>query len=156
MEKYTTLTGHALQYPTPTGAEADFLVRVVKAAADPGVSIGELIELIYGNENPILDQTIFPGLRAVTSETFKNPLYHVMLDLLDQKRVQLGALNLDVARDRFTMTVGDAAKALGITPSAVRQAIHSERLASVKQGGTFHLAEDSADAYQVSNQGPKR
>lgn len=157
LERHTTLAGEELTYPRPGPELEAFLARVRAAAEDPKVSEDGLIELIYGSENPLLDHTIFEGRGAVTLEVFENPVYHVMLDLLDQKRVQAGSLDLDRAAQRYTLTVSEAAEQLGISTSAVRQAIASKRLAAWKPGGEYLLDPHSVATYRdhVKRRGPR-
>lgn len=127
------------------------------AAHDPTVTEAALTELIYGKENPLLDQSIFPGRGAVTKITLANPVYHVMLDLLDAKRVQAGTLSKPAAEAAFTMTVSEAAETLGITPGAVRQALDAKRLAGVKRGPSYFLDPRSVATYRdrVVRRGPE-
>lgn len=155
-ETYTTLAGEVLEYPHPKAETARFLARVHDATNNPAVSESSLLTLIYSKENPILDQTIFPARGAVTAAVFRNPVYHVMLDLLDHKRVQTGTLNLEREHDRYTMTVPEAAAELGITESSVRVAIKSKRLAAIKPAGSYRLDPTSVAEYEVSSRGPKR
>lgn len=157
MERHTTIAGETLEYARPGPDLAAFLARVRTAADDPRVSEHALVELIYGSENPILDHTIFRGRGAVTRETFANPVYHVMLDLLDAKRVQVGTLDPDRAAQRYTMTVTEAAGELDMTTSAVRQAIASKKLAAWKKGGVYLLDPHSVATYRdhVKRRGPR-
>lgn len=157
MERHTTIAGETLEYPRPTGELAAFLARVRAAAEDPRVSEGELVELLYGRENPLLDHTIFRGRGAVTREVFANPVYHVMLDLLDAKRVQVGTLDPERAAQRYSMTVTEAAEVLGMTTSAVRQAIAAKHLAAWKTGPVYLLDPSSVETYRdrVKRRGPK-
>lgn len=157
MERYTTIAGEVLEYPRPEGELARFFARVVDAAHDPRVSEGQMVELIYGSENPMLDQTIFEGRGAVTREVFDDPLYHVMLDLLDQKRVAMGTLDPERAAGRYTMTAAEAAEELDMTPGAVRQAIAAKRLDAWKKGGRYLLDPHSVATYRdhVVRRGPK-
>lgn len=106
-----------------------------------------MIELIYGRENPILDQTIFEDRGAVTKKVFADPAYHVLLDLLDTKRVQTGALDLAKAAARFTMTVSEAAERLGLSTSAVRQAIAAKKIPAMKRGPVYFLDPHGVDTY---------
>ena len=82
-ERYTTILGEVIEYPAPSSEVAAFLERVKRAAHDPSVSEAQLSELVYGRENPVLDQTIFPGRGAVTKAVHANPVWPVMQDLLD-------------------------------------------------------------------------
>lgn len=150
--KHTTLDGHELVYDEPGGDLAAFLDRVVAYANDPQTSDDKLIELIYGVENPILDKTIFPGRGAVTREAFNNPVYHVMLDWLCRKQQALGKLDVDAAIAAATMTVAEAAAELGMTTSAVRQAIRARKLAAVKVGRGYMLAPHDVATYAKHSQ----
>lgn len=157
LERHTTMAGEVLEYPRPGPELEAFLGRVRAAVEDPRVSEGELVELIYGRENPLLDHTIFEDRGAVTLEVFEDPVYHVMLDLLDAKRVQAGSLDPERAAARYTMTVSEAAAALEMTPSAVRQAIASKRLAAWKPGNEYLLDPHSVATYRdhVKRRGPR-
>lgn len=152
LERYETVSGKALEYETPRPEVAAFLARVRAAAEDPRVTEGDLISLIYGRDNPILDQTIFPARGAVTPETFRDPVYHVMTDLLDLKRIQAGTLDPQKAAAEYTMPVSEAAKRLGVTQSAIRTAISTHRLDARKQGGRHLLRPASVEAYRVTGQ----
>jgi excisionase family DNA binding protein len=155
LERYTTLAGETLEYPRPNAEVGGFLARVFDATNNPNVGEGELIDLIYGKENPILDQTIFPARGAVTKEVFTDPVYHLMTDLLDHKRVQMGTLDLHKAHAAFTMTVQEAARKLGITQGAVRNAIVSRRMPAIKKGGVYLLDPKAVESFHVSPRGPK-
>lgn len=158
MERHTTIAGEVLEYPHPDAELARFLARVRTAAEDPRVSEHELVDLIYGSENPLLDHTIFKGRGAVTLKAFENPVYHVMLDLLDAKRVQVGTLVPERAGARYTMPVADAAAELGITPSAVRQAVERGQLAAWKANARMLLLDpQSVRTYRehVTRRGPR-
>ncbi len=154
-ERYTTMAGEVLEYGTPSPQVAKFLARVTDAANDPEVSESVMVELVYGEENPLLRQGVIPGHGLVTRETFADPLYHVLTDLLGRKRVALGTLYHERARDEYTVTVTEAAERLGIHPRAVRQAIRSHRLDAVKRGGIHLLKPSSIESYRVSRRGPK-
>lgn len=154
-ETYTMLSGRTLSYDIPRPEVARFLARVVDAAHDPNVTESTLTGLIYGTDNPLLDQTIFKGRGAVTPETVANPVYHVMLDYLDQKRIQAGTLDLAASHDRYTMTVAEAAGQIGMSTGAVRQAILKGRLGAIKKGGQWYLRPAGVKAYQRSNRGPR-
>jgi hypothetical protein len=152
----TLLSGEKLTFPLPDGPLADFVARVRVAANDPAVSINELLDLLYSADNPLLDTTILPGRALATRATLHNPVYHVLLDLLDQKRIQAGQLNLAAAHARYTVDVPQAARRLGITPASVRAAIQARRLAGVYQNGQWWVSEESLASYKVSNRGRRK
>lgn len=155
-ERYTTILGEVIEYPTPSADVAAFVARATRAAHDPAVTETQLTELVYGRDNPILDQTIFPGRGAVTKAVMANPVYHVLLDLLDAKRIQTRALDPGAANAAFSMTVAEAAAELGISESAVRQAIAAKHLASTKRGNVHLIDPQSIATYRerVVRRGP--
>ncbi|MCC6552224.1 MAG: helix-turn-helix domain-containing protein [Polyangiaceae bacterium] len=152
---YTLLSGKTIDLPALPADLAAFLLRVVAASKDPAVSERELGDLVLGPENPLLDAGVVPGRTVVTAGVYRDPVFHVMLDCLARKRLGPGAGVLP-ARARYTMTVPDAAAQLGISESAVRQAICSSRLRARKDGGTYYLDPQSVAAYRVSRRGPRR
>jgi excisionase family DNA binding protein len=152
---YTTLSGFTIEHPIPTRAVASFLDNVRDAADDPAVGVDSLIALIYGQSNPLLDRSTFASVGAVTPAVFANPLYHVLLDRLGRKRVQLGLLDLAATEARYTLTPEEAADRIGVSVSAVRQAIERHKLPAWKRGGRIFLDPVSVDSYKVSNRGPR-
>lgn len=150
-DKHITVTGEELEYERPTGDLAAFFARIVDAANDPRITEAELTALVYGKENPLLDQSIFPHHGAVTKAAFADPRYHVLLDLLTRKRVQTGSVNLDAVAAGATMTVAEAAAELGVSTSAVRLAIREHRLAGVKRGAGYMVDPRDVAAYRTTN-----
>lgn len=154
MPTYTLLSGETVEY-TADEALADFITRVRVAAADPTVTVTSLTDLLYSEENPLLVPGIIPGRGAVTREVFENPAYHVLLDVLDQKRIQTGHLDIEQAHASYTVSVTDAAAALGISRPAVLQAIKAKRLAAIQKGGQWWIRPESVEGYRVGTRGPK-
>lgn len=153
--QHTLLSGETVEFNAPAGELGAFLRRVLTAAKEPTVSEQELTELVFGPENPLLDPGVLPGKTVATSETYRDPVFHVMLDCIARKRMPPGA-GFVSARTRYTMTVPEAAKQLGISESAVRQAIYAGRLRARKEGGTYYLDPASVGGYRVSRRGPRR
>jgi hypothetical protein len=156
MNTYKLQNGETIEYPDPPRPVADFLARVRIAANDPTVSLDALISLIYGPENPLLDHTMLPGRAMVTKDAFANPVFHVMQDQIGIKREQLGLYDPVAARAAHTLSVPDVAKELGISPSAVRQAIAAHRLGAMYDNGQYWIHPNSVASYKVSTRGPKR
>jgi len=152
---YTTLSGFTIEHTIPVGAIAAFMDNVRDAADDSRLGIDSMITLVYGQSNPLLDRTTFTGVGAVTPAVFANPLYHVLLDRIGRKRVQLGLLDLAATEARYTVTPEEAADQLGISVSAVRQAIERHKLPAWKRGGRIFLDPVSIATYAVSNRGPR-
>jgi len=153
--QYTLLSGETVEFTAPTGEMGAFLRRVLAAAKDPAVSEHELNEVVFGPDNPLLDHTVVPGKTVATSEVYRDPLFHVMLDCIARKRMPPDT-GMNAARTRYTMTVPESAKQLGISESAVRQAIYANRLRARKEGGTYYLDPSSVGSYRVSRRGPRR
>lgn len=146
MPTYTTTLGELVEYPKPPANVARFLERAQAAAEDPRVTEDGLIALIYGTENPLLEQGKFKDRGAVTKEVLANPLYRVFLDLLDHKRIALGKTTAPKLEAAFTDTVADVAKRYGVTPGGVRKAILSKRLVAIEKPNGYLIDPRSAEA----------
>jgi len=155
---YTFLSGEEISLELEQDAAA-FLARARLATIDPKTSANDLIELIYGEDNPILTKGVIPGRGLATRESLEHPLYPVLQDLIQHKQIASGYLlaeDLVSRRAEYTLTVQEASDRLGITDSAIRHAIRSGRLASEKRGGQHWLRETEVDEYTVSTRGRKR
>ncbi len=157
-ETYTTTLGEVIEYPTPAPDVAAFLRRCIDAAEDPRVSEDGLVGLIYGAENPVLEQGRFEGRGAVTKAVLANPLYGVFLDLLDHKRVALGKTTVDAQKAAYSVRVSDAAVELSMTPDAVRKAIVSGHLLALNTPDGYRIDPRSIADYKATRKprGPSR
>src|SRR5690606_15916627 len=87
MAKHLTVSGHTIEYEA-NAPTARFLARVQALLDDPRSTEDEMIALVYGPDNPILDKTIFPGRGAVTPAVLAPPVSRVLTAHLARKRVQ--------------------------------------------------------------------
>jgi excisionase family DNA binding protein len=156
MPTYLLASGETLEYLPPPPDVAAFLERVRSAANDPAVSPNQMIELIYGLENPLLDKTMLPGRAMVTRAVLDNPVYHIMIDMLFRKRLAAANQTLDQVAATHTISVREAARRLGITESSVRAAITARKLAAWMRNGQWYLRPESVASYKVSNRGRKK
>ncbi|MCI0703412.1 MAG: helix-turn-helix domain-containing protein [Planctomycetia bacterium] len=156
MNTYHSLSGLSFTYPDPPPDVAVFLERVRLAAADPAVSPNQLIELIYGLENPLLEETMLPGRAMVTQAVFDNPIYRIMTDLLDRKELAAANQTVEQVAAPYTISVKQAAKKLGITESSVRAAITARKLSAWMRNGQWFLRPESIASYKLSNGGRKK
>lgn len=156
--QYPLLSGETIEFVMPTGELGGFLRRVIAAAKDPGVTEAELTELVHGAGNPLLDRSTVGARPVATVDVYRNPLFHVMLDCIARKRAPAVAVGgaVPASDPRYTLTVPEAAKRLGVSESAVRQAIYGKRLRARKDGGTYYLDPQSVAGYRVSRRGPRR
>lgn len=155
MPAYLTTAGETVTFADPDPVVADFLARAHAAAADPAVTVAQMVELIYGPENPTLARVEGIGRPVVTAEVFADPVFRVLSDLVGVKRVQAGHVEPAAVAERYTVTVADAATQLGITPTAVRAAINEKRLAGQQINGQWYTSEGAVASYRVSNRGRK-
>ena len=95
MEHYTTTTGEVIALAALTPDAEAFLRRAVAATHDPSVSEAELVSLIFGLENPVLDRSMLPGRAVVTNALRTSALYVVFMDLLSVKSSSGGACGMD-------------------------------------------------------------
>ena len=157
MPSYTTSSGRTLTYDEPSPELAAFIDRVQAASVDTSVTNDDMILLVYGPDNPLLDPTILPGRYMVTPVVFANPIHHVLNDLLYLKGVRLGRVDMEKAHSRFTISIPDAAKQLGVTGQALRSAIEGYRLSAIFKNGQWWTSPQAVATFKVSKAGrPKK
>lgn len=137
---HDTLSGQKIQYDDPEPKVAKLLKEARAIVEDSKRTTDELVSLIYGRGNPILDQTLFPERGAVTAAVLENKVYHVLTDLLARKEAQANKTDLKKVASRYTMTVAEAAVRLHLSEDAIRRAIRDRRLpAWVKEKGAYFI-----------------
>ncbi len=151
--RWTTVSGRELSIPDPAGELGIYWEKLQRAAADPAVSHEALVALVHHGDNPLLDRHLTPGSGTLTRAALDNPLYRAMTDLVSRKQVQLGLLDLATAGAPYTVTLDEAAEALSLGATAVRQAIDSYRLAGWKKGSAWFIHPASLAAYKAGNYG---
>jgi len=153
---YSLVSGEVVEYPDQPAAVNAFLARVTAAVNDLAVSPAELLSLVYGTENPILDTTTQPGRAIVTKAVFENPVYRVLADLVGRKQLLAAGQTPEQASAAYTVSVKDASAQLGLTESSVRTAINNRKLSAVKRNGDWYIRPESIASYKVSNRGRKK
>lgn len=153
MNYFTTLNGQAIDISSLTNDERSFLARALEAVENANVTKDDMLALIYGDDNPILDREFIPGRPMVTPKVLAHPAYHVLTDLLDQKRIKLGQLDLAAAQAAYTIDVPTAALQLGITQQAIRTAIDARKLSAVLRNGQWWIHPQALTTYEVSKRG---
>jgi hypothetical protein len=149
-----TLSGRELALPDPTAELGAYWERLQRAATDEAVSHEALLALVHHQDNPLMDRYLMPGSGSLTRAALESPFYRAMTDLLARKQVQLGSLDLATVGAPYTVTLDEAAEALGLGSTAVRQAIDSFRLAGWKKGAAWFVHPASLAAYKAGNYGP--
>jgi hypothetical protein len=144
MPTYETISGHSIEYEADA-ATLRYLKRVQTLAADPKATEGELIALIFAEDNPVLDRAVVPGRGYVTAAVLENKVYQVMSDLLHRKRLVESGTTPEQEAAQYTVTVAEAAKQLGVHENAIRQAIEKRRVLSWIKGGKHYLAPVSVE-----------
>jgi len=105
-----------------------------------------MVELVYGADNPLLDPSssspiALPHRGTATAETWADPTWHVMLDLLEAKRVA-------VAETTPSLLLEEAGELLDLTPDAVRKAVLVETLDGEKRGNRWYVTPASVVTYR--------
>lgn len=154
MRIHETISGQEIKYPEPEPKLERFLKRVQALVDDRKATEDDLVALVYGQENPILDQTIFPERGAVTREVLDNPVYQVLTDQLARKRMAQTGTDPAKLAAKFTLTVNEAAERKGVSPDAIRKAIRDRRLPSWRKAGEYYLEPRSLDAIELGKRGP--
>ncbi|OWK36063.1 hypothetical protein [Fimbriiglobus ruber] len=159
MHSHIFLNGRELEYPDPPTPVAAFLTRVSAALSDAAVTVNDMISLVYGPDNPVLDHEYFPGRAMVTptilADPVRGPVYRVLNDLIERKRVQVGQIDPEAAFAKYTVGVPEAAGLLGISVQAVRLAIDEWRLPAVLRRGQWWLPPNAIESYKLGGRGPK-
>jgi hypothetical protein len=154
MPQHTTVSGHVIDYPEPEPKVAAILKRLARMADDPKATEDQMVALAYSSENPLLGPDLFPSRGAVTKETLLKPAWHVMQDYLARKYIAENGISLDKLAEEYTMTMSEAARHLGIQPSAVRLAVQTSRLPAWVKDGTYYISPKALDSYEVTKTGP--
>lgn len=151
MPQHATLSGHVVTYEAPTGSMATYFDRYAAMLDDERATERDMAGVLYNPDNPLLDRTqsVLHKQGVVTAKTLKNPLYHVMVDLLVRKHVREHDIDVQAMADAHTLTVPEAAERLQVHESAVRQAIASRRLASWMKHGQHYLTPSAVKACAI-------
>jgi len=147
---HQTLSGHRVEYPDPDPRLEKFLDRVQEVFEDRRKTDDDMIRLIYGKENPLLEAS--SGM--VTREVFDNPVYRVLSDLIVQKRVIMDGQDPERIAAKYTLTVADVAARKGVSEDAIRKAVREHRLPSWVKGGSYFFEPRSIEAVPLGTRGP--
>ena len=147
---HETISGHRVEYPDPDAKLERFLERAHKALRDPRKTDDDMIALIYGRENPLLEAT--NGM--VTREVFDNPVYRVLADFVVRKRIEMDDTNPDRLAAKYTLTVSDVAARKGVSEDAIRKAVRENRLPSWVKGGSYFFEPRSIEGVPLGTRGP--
>jgi hypothetical protein len=154
MPIHITISGHDIKYEDSPKLDR-FLKRVQAMVDDKKATEDDLIALVYGPDNPILEQhALFPERGAVTKTVLENPVYRVLTDQLARKRFAQTGTDPAKVGAKFTLTVSEAAALKGVTQDAIRKAIRDWRLPSWKQDGEYYLEPKSLEAIELGKRGP--
>jgi len=156
--EYKTVLGEIIKIDQEkVGSDAlAFLVRCIQMAHDPEVNENDLIEVAYSEENPILKPGIIKGRGFIDQEALDHPLYPIFADLISLKGKNQGTFNSENALKQYSLTVSEASEFLGISPSAIRQAIKAHKLAAIKKDGQHWIIPASVKSYKVGSRHRKR
>jgi len=143
---HRTLAGDELDYPEPAEDDlAQFLERVRDAADDPEVDVDGMTALIYSADNPLLGPSASPVAApergTASAETWASPSWHVMLDLLEAKRIS-------VAETTPSLRLAEAGELLDLTEDAVRKAILAGTLDGQKRANRWYVTPGSVATYR--------
>ena len=155
-QTYLMINNRVLEFDAPDASTQAFVARLHAMVLDPKTTEHAMSDLIYSDENPLLGPPPLPmpGRGWVTGDTLKNPVWHMMQDLISRKQIVLGKLDLSEVRKSYTVSVSDAAAKLGIAASAVRKAIMEWKLSAWRDGDQWWIDPRSVASYQVARRGP--
>ena len=148
MIDYKTINNRIITYPTPTPEEGAFLSRVQAAVTDDTVTSAQMLSLVYGPDNPLLDRS--GPLPLVTRATLDNPLHNVFVDMLTLKDIRLGRLDIEKLHSAYTVDVPSAAAQLGVTPQAIRAGIDAGKCDALFARGQWWFRPEAIDSLRLS------
>jgi len=155
MNIYTTLEGNTISLDDFEPTIIRFIKSVKTASENPKVTVDNMLSLVYGSKNPILDHDMIPGRAMVTRQVLANPAYEILTDLIGIKEVRFGLLNIEEAHAAHTVDVPTAARQIGVTKQAIRAAIDRGDLYAIRRGGQYWLRPESVASFRVSTRGRK-
>lgn len=155
MQTYQAISGHTIDLATVPAKQIAFLEELKSMAAHPRATHAGMLAKAYGPENPILDSNAIPGRGAVTAEVLSRPAYRAMTDLLFRKEMLERGVTTEALAECFTLTPAEAAGRLGVSISAVRQAIDAGRLGAWLKAGRVFIDPRSLATFKLSPRGPK-
>ena len=150
---HISISGHTLEYPDPSALVAKFLRQLEKMLYDPNTSAVAMTGFAYSTANPILDHAFFPERGPITKDTFADPHYPVIQDMLARKRAAEEGVDLEKLAATYTVTVPEAATIIGMREASLRNAIHSRRIHSWFRDGRHYLTPASVRSFEVGDQG---
>lgn len=151
---YTTLAGTEVKFDEPTSEVAAFIERAQALLADKRATEDDMIVLVYGPENPILEKhPLFPDRGWVTREVFDNPVYAVFADLVARKHAQRERVDVSKLGDKYTITIAQACLRREVTDTTIRKAISAGKLSTFRKNGNYFLNADEVDALEFGLRG---
>lgn len=151
---HISLSGHEIKYDDPEPKVEKFLKRVTALVEDPKGKTDDVVALVFGLENPILEHGTFPDRGSVTKDVLENPVYHVLSDLIARQYLKTSRQPIESLAKPYTLTVAEAAERKGVTPDAIRKAIKARRLPSWVKDGELYLNPRSLDLVEFGSRGP--
>jgi len=136
-------------------SEATYYEGVRDLVNDPESTAADVLELILSDLNPCLQPGVVPGSGFVSRTTLESSLWVALVDLLDRKRLEELDAELRVGiEDRFSVPLARAAEQLKIHVSALRQAVHANRIPSWFKDGGHWLRPETVAAFKPERRGP--
>lgn len=141
-----------------TDSQYEFYLEFVGALNDESHSVDDVLFMLYSEDNPVVYDWDGSGeLRPNLQDDVCRKLWVFMRESVHQRTMRERGELEEESRDPVLnshISVSDAAKYLGISGSAVRQAIYDERLDAEKVGGVWRIPMKAVLAYKVSSRGP--
>jgi excisionase family DNA binding protein len=146
--RYTLLNGDVVDISGLPSEDTAFLLDLMQRA------MGD--QDYFDLERSVCGPSAYPlkGSPRVTREVHASPLFRVAEDVVDRVGIRQGVLAPDPGDERVPteaiMSVGEAAKTLGITRSAVVKAAQAGRIRGKKIGHSWALLCGSVRSYRVA------
>ena len=150
MKVYTLLDGRSQDLSDLDKREQEFLASL-KDMAEKRLSYFEILRIAVGPGSPALG-----GRNVVTAHILESPLYLVARDVATRAGIKEGlilapeheSLRATLPRDGSFISVTQAANLIGMSRSAVHQAIKAGKLEAQRVGNVQLVLRSSAEAYK--------
>ncbi len=150
MTIYKLLNGTQVDLGQLNKRERAFLVNLGRMA-DEGLSYFEVLRIAIGPGSPALE-----GRNAINTRVAESPLYQMARDIATRVGIKEGlilapeeeSVRDSIPHDASFISVTQAANLIGITRSAVHQAINSDRIKYKRFGKVLLVLRASAEEYR--------
>ena len=118
-----------------------YVDKYVAFVTDPTTTTDEVAELLYSLENPMtVERTGLDNVARgwANGDTVQNPVWQMMVDLYDRKRIAMGELDWGQVVSTYDITLDEAADLIGKTPESTAALLDKRARPMLKDGRPYY------------------